>query len=92
MDGLPLLESGQPWVWPDGTPVRVWGPCPSTSIHPEHLFRAPHWASRHGEAIVECPGYPAPLTREDVEGCLADLERRVAWEKHVEDALDVTRG
>lgn len=82
MERLPLIVSGEPWVWPDGTPVRRWGPCGSRADHARHYWRAedqsPAWD------VIECPGWPKPPTREE-------RHRAWAWDLHVEEALEVAR-
>ena len=83
---LPEIRTGEPWIWPDGSPVRVAGPCAAVSAHQQHdahLWAAPR---RPGEYLqgIECSGYPVPPT-------WAEQEAQRVWRAHVDSALAAVR-
>lgn len=82
---LPEIRTGEPWVWPDGTPVRMAGPCAAVEArqtHGAHPWQPEAMAGVLGP--VECSGYPVPPT-------YAEQETQRAWDRHCASALKVAR-
>jgi len=54
---LPDLRVGEPWVWPDGYPVRVSQQCddPAEHVPHEHPVRD-LWYPDGRERLADCPG------------------------------------